>query len=98
MLYGSNEDFNKFFAGKKLIDVYDSLSDPSFFDKQKMVLPKYDNVTKVPYYVDNGFGGKFIIDDMMVYDKELVSNGGMFYDGVYPSSLGEREKDKNLAL
>jgi len=78
------------FAGMSIAGVYDDLvRDYKMYDSQKVKVPNVDEVTKIPYYTVKGANGKYIPDDVWVYDKDKVMNGARFYDNTYPSDKKE---------
>jgi len=80
------------FSGMSIAGVYDDLvRDYKMYDTQKLKVPNVDDVTKIPYYTINGANGKYIPDDVWVYDKDKVMNGARFYNDTYPKDNKKEE-------
>lgn len=74
------------FGGRKIADVYDGLVDTNnLYDKQFLRMPKQDtSAIQNTFYVKEGANGKYTSDDLWIYDKDRIMNGGNFYKDVYP--------------
>jgi hypothetical protein len=80
------------FSGMNIAGVYDDLvRDYKMYDTQKIKVPNVDDVTKIPYYTIPGANGKYIPEDVWVYDVDKVMNGARFYGNTYPSDNVKKE-------
>jgi len=82
------------FSGRKISDVYDELVDVhDLYDKQLLRMPKQDtSAIENVLYVKKGANGDYVADDLWIYDKDRVMNGGMFYNEVYPGDRINEQK------
>ena len=68
--------------GNKIMDVYDAITTDTYKTKDMMISPNYDNITMTPQFKRTASNGDYYTDDMWLYKKDRVMNGGEFYDGV----------------
>lgn len=68
--------------GKKISDIYDSLTGDRIHKKHCIMTPNLDNITMSSQYKMPGSLGDYYTKDNWIYNYDHVMNGALFYDNV----------------
>ena len=74
-------DDDKKMSGKKISDIYDSLTGGNR-NKKCLLNNNLDDISQVPQYRMQGALGDYYTRDNWIYNEDRVMNGAVFYNGI----------------